>query len=206
MTTENFQLLIATKNAGKIRELKELMADLPFRMRSLSDFADVSEPEETGATFAENAVLKARSYALQTGLWTLADDSGLEVEALHGAPGVFSARYAGKDAADADRIEKLLKEMNETRDENRRARFVCAAAIADAARDIQFIAEGVCDGRIALTARGAGGFGYDPVFIPDGFSKTFGELTCDVKQQISHRARATFKIIQYLRRFCADLS
>jgi len=206
MTIENLELLLATKNAGKIIEIKELLAVLSFRLRSLNDFADVIEPEETGANFIENAVLKAQSYASQTGLSTLADDSGLEVEALGGAPGVFSARYAGEGATDSERIEKLLKELDETQNENRRARFICAIAIASATGEIQFVAEGVCDGRIALTASGEGGFGYDPVFVPNGFSKTFGELSSGTKQQISHRAQATFKIIQYLRRFYAALS
>jgi len=198
-----FELLIATKNVGKIKELEELLADTPFRLRSLNDFANVIEPEETGATFAENAVLKAQSYALQTGLWALGDDSGLEVEALGGAPGVFSARYAGAGANDAKRIEKLLLEINKTNDANRRARFVCAMAIARATGEIEFIAEGICNGSIASAASGANGFGYDPVFVPDGFSKTFGALSNNIKQQISHRARASAKIIQYLRRFNA---
>jgi XTP/dITP diphosphohydrolase len=197
------ELLIATKNVGKIKELENLLAALPVRLRSLNDFPDAIEPEETGATFAENAVLKARSYALQTGLRALADDSGLEVEALGGAPGVFSARYAGAGATDVERIEKLLKEIKETNDANRRARFVCAMAIADAAGETQFVAEGVCDGAIALAASGKCGFGYDPVFVPDGFSETFGEISGDIKQQISHRSRAGAKIIQYLRRFYA---
>lgn len=206
MENGNLELLIATKNAGKVRELKELLTDSFFRLRSLNDFAETVEPAETGTTFAENAALKARSYAEQTRVRTLADDSGLEVEALGGAPGVYSARYAGKNAADAKKIEKLLREINETRSENRRARFVCAMAIANAAGEIRFRAEGICDGKIALSASGKGGFGYDPVFIPDGFSETFGELPGSVKQQISHRARATFKIIQYLRGIKAALS
>jgi XTP/dITP diphosphohydrolase len=197
------ELVIATKNVGKIKELEKLLADLPVRLRSLNDFADVIEPEETGMTFSENAILKAHSYAGQTGIPALADDSGLEVEALSGAPGVLSARYAGASATDANRIEKLLREVKETNDANRRARFVCAMAIADAAGETRFVAEGVCGGVIASTRRGANGFGYDPVFIPDGFSETFGELSGDIKQQISHRARASRKIIQYLRRFYA---
>lgn len=198
------ELLIATKNVGKIKELEELLADTPVRLRSLNDFAGVIEPEETGAAFSENAILKARSYARQTGLLALGDDSGLEVEALGGAPGVFSARYAGAGATDAERIEKLLREIKNTNDANRRARFVCAMAIADAAGEIQYVAEGVCGGTIALAATGAGGFGYDPVFTPDGFPETFGMLSNNIKQQISHRARASRKIIQYLRRFYAS--
>ena len=197
------ELLIATKNVDKIKELEKLLADTPLQLISLNDFAHAVEPEETGATFSENAILKAQSYARQTGLPALADDSGLEVEALGGAPGVFSARYAGVGATDAQRIEKLLKELDEVQDENRRARFVCAMAITRATGEAEFIAEGVCSGSIALAARGASGFGYDPVFIPDGFFETFGELSGDIKQQISHRARASRKIIEYLRRFYA---
>ena len=197
-------LLIATTNSGKIKELRELTVNLALQIEDLSEFSSIAEPEETGATFIENAVLKARYYARETGLWALADDSGLEVEALNNAPGVFSARYAGKGATDAQRIEKLLRELNETDDENRRARFVCAMAISDKTGAIKFVAEGICDGRIAFEAKGGCGFGYDPVFVPDGFSETFGELSGDIKQQISHRARATAKIIQYLRGFYAS--
>ena len=193
------ELLIATKNAGKIKELEELLADLPVRLKSFEDFPDVADVIETGATFSENAVLKAQSYALQTKHWALADDSGLEVFALNGAPGVFSARYAGENASDEDRIEKLLKEMHGNSE--RRARFVCSMAVADDCGEIKFRADGICDGKIALSAKGTTGFGYDPIFIPDGFSDTFGELSGDIKQQISHRARALNKIIQQLQCF-----
>ena len=203
MINNNIQLLTATKNAGKVKEFENLLADLPVDLRSLNDFPNIIEPEETGATFAENAQLKARYYAVQTGLFALADDSGLEVEALAGAPGVFSARYAGANANDAERIEKLLKELNATHAKTRRARFVCAIAIADARGEIKYQAEASCGGTIARTAKGTHGFGYDPIFIPDGFKGTFGELSDDIKQQISHRARAIKKIIQYLHDFTA---
>jgi len=206
MKKNNYELLIATKNVGKITELKNLLADSPFRLRSLNDFMNVNEPEETGATFAENACLKAKSYALQTRLRALADDSGLEVEVLNGAPGIYSARYAGENTTDSKRMEKLLKEIGKKDDKSRRARFVCVMAIADETGKIEFAAEGTCEGKIAQTAGGSGGFGYDPIFIPDGYTKTFGELSGDIKQQISHRARATFKIIEHLRRFYAALS
>jgi len=197
------KLVIATRNAGKIKELAELLADLPVRLQGLNDFPSIFEPEETGATFAENAALKARSYALQTGISALSDDSGLEVAALNNAPGVFSARYAGDHASPEERIEKLLRELNETHDRKRRARFVCVMAIADETGEIKFTAEGWCDGKIARTASGTNGFGYDPIFIPDGFSDTFGELSGNIKQRLSHRARAANKIIQYLRHFYA---
>ena len=200
MKNINSEIVIATKNVGKIRELETLLAKLPVHLMSLNEFPGVAAPEETGATFAENACLKAGYYAAQTGTRSVADDSGLEVEALNGAPGVYSARYAGQNATDAKRIEKLLNELNSS---NRRARFVCAMAIANEAGEIEFVTEGVCEGEIALKASGAGGFGYDPIFIPDGFSATFGELSGDIKQQISHRAQASFEIIQYLRRFYA---
>jgi XTP/dITP diphosphohydrolase len=197
----NMKLLIATNNAGKIRELNEYLMDLPIELFGLSAFENVSDVEETGATFAENAILKASSYARQTGFWALSDDSGLEVEALNGAPGVFSARYAGENAGDAERIEKLLDELAETGDESRRARFVCAIAIADETGEIKFLAEGVCEGKIALKPRGANGFGYDPIFVPIGFEQTFGELSSTVKGEISHRERAIKKIIRFLRNF-----
>lgn len=203
MTNDKMQLLIATRNSGKVREFERLLADLPVFLRSLNDFPEVTEPEETGATFAENARQKARYYAVRTGISALADDSGLEVEALGSAPGVFSARYAGEDASDEQRIEKLLEQLAATEDERRRARFACAIAVANARGEIKNVVEAACDGTIARTARGANGFGYDSIFIPDGFSRTFGELSDDIKQQISHRARASAKIIQYLRDFTA---
>ncbi|MET0752740.1 MAG: RdgB/HAM1 family non-canonical purine NTP pyrophosphatase [Pyrinomonadaceae bacterium] len=192
-------LLVATGNAGKVRELKEFLVDLPVVLRDLNEFSEVSEVEETGATFTENAILKAAGYATQTELWTVADDSGLEVEALGGAPGVFSARYAGENAGDEAKIAKLLSELGNS--DNLRARFVCAMAISDETGEIKFVSEGVCDGTITVTPRGTNGFGYDPIFIPDGFDETFGELSGEVKREISHRARAMKKIIEYLRGF-----
>jgi len=197
------QLLVATNNAGKIRELRELLDGLPVELFGLDDFANVFDVEETGATFTENAILKANSYALQTGFWALSDDSGLEVEALGAAPGVFSARYAGENASDAERIEKLLDELAKTGDQSRRARFVCAMTVADEKGKIRFLAEGICEGKIAFTPQGTNGFGYDPIFVPEGFEQTFGELSSTVKGEISHRARAIKKIIRFLRDFTA---
>lgn len=200
------EILIATKNRGKVRELKELLNHLPVRLRDLNEFPNVSEIEETGKTFAENAELKARGYAAQTGLRTIADDSGLEVEALGGKPGVYSARYAGESATDAEKIEKLLSELKNFSASERNARFVCAITIADENGETRFSAEGVCDGKIAFKPRGDNGFGYDPVFVPQGFEQTFGELARDIKQEISHRARAMKKIIQYLSHKYDDLT
>ena len=203
MTRKEFELLVATNNEGKVLELKKLLSDFPLRLRSLREFADVSDVKETGKSFQENAAIKARNYALQTNLWALADDSGLEVEALHGVPGIFSARYAGENATDRENINKLQSELNKKQPADKFARFVCAMALADEKGEVKFVAKGICDGKISLEARGNKGFGYDPIFIPEGFSETFAELSGDIKQQISHRARALRKIIQYLRDFHA---
>jgi XTP/dITP diphosphohydrolase len=199
MEAHKKQILIATGNKGKIKELTELLADLPLILRGLNEFPNILEVEETGMKFSENAILKAKGYAVQTGLWSLADDSGLEVDALGGAPGVFSARYAGENAGDKAKIAKLLNELGQSG--NRRARFVCAVAIADEKSEIKFKAKGICDGRIALNPAGTMGFGYDPIFIPNGFELSFGELSGEIKQKISHRAEAMEKINQYLRGF-----
>lgn len=195
------KLLVATNNAGKIKELNELLESLPVELSGLKSFESIVEPEEIAVTFGGNAILKASSYSLQTGFWALSDDSGLEVESLNGAPGVLSARYAGENATDEERIVKLLDELSEINDESRRARFVCAMAIADEKGEIKFLAEGICSGKIALQPKGANGFGYDPIFIPDGFEQTFGELSSTVKRKISHRARAIVKIIRFLHDF-----
>lgn len=197
------KLLVGTNNKGKIKELNEFLTDLPVQLFGLSSFENISDVEETGVTFPENAILKANYYALQTGFWVLSDDSGLEVEALNGAPGVFSARYAGENATDEQRSIKLLDELAVTNDKSRRARFVCAMAISDKNGEIRFLAEGICGGKIALKPSGANGFGYDPIFIPDGFEQTFGELSSTIKHKISHRARAIEKIIRFLRNFTA---
>src|SRR5262249_23729866 len=141
---------------------------------------------ETGETFTENATLKALGYAKQARLLTLADDSGLEVDALDGAPGVRSARYSHERASDADRISKLLLELSDVPDSERTARFVSVVVIANALDEVIHISSGTCDGRIARTARGSNGFGYDPIFIPEGQVQTFAELPTSVKNRISH--------------------
>ena len=193
------KLLIGTGNVGKLREIKTILADVPYEIVSLADFNDLETPEENGDTYNDNAMLKAASYARQTGLSTLADDSGLEVEALNWGPGVMSARYAGDDASDADRRSLLLSEFSKTGTQIRTARFVCAVAIAySATNKIIFAWEGVCTGRIIDGARGAGGFGYDPLFVPDGYDLTFAELPDAVKNRISHRGRALAKAREFL--------
>ena len=191
-------LVLATRNPGKVREIESILADSGWSFSSLQSFPDVETPAETGATYAENAILKARFYAIATGVCALADDSGLEVEALSGAPGVFSARYAGANASDADRRALLLSELATVSDLNRRARFVAAVAICDAEGTVLNVSEGICDGTIVSSPRGNGGFGYDPLFVPDGFNQTFAELADDVKNIISHRARALLNTRTFL--------
>jgi len=193
------QLLIATRNQGKLQELRGLLKERPFDLCDLSSFPAIQTVAETGGTFAENATLKAAGYAKQSRVLTIADDSGLEVEALGGRPGVLSARYAGAGASDADRVEKLLGELSNVPPSNRGAQFVSAVAIANGQGEILSISIGVCAGRIAHAPRGANGFGYDPVFIPGGFDETFAELPSNVKNQISHRAQALKDAAEFLR-------
>ena len=209
MSKTTFELLIASSNAGKIRELTQMLSGLPITLRSLSEFPDVSTVAEVGHTYEENAVLKALGYSEQTGLYSLADDSGLEVDALGGQPGVLSARFGGETASDSDRTTKLLRTIATQENTNRAARFVCCMAVAGWPRDgaikarpgVLNISEGKCEGTIATEPRGSRGFGYDPVFIPDGYAATFGELSEDVKSHISHRARALSKVRGFLEQF-----
>jgi XTP/dITP diphosphohydrolase len=189
---------LGTRNPGKVIEITSILADSGWSFRSLEQFEDVGIAEEDANTYSENAIAKARFYASATGLLALADDSGLEVEALRGAPGVFSARYAGDDAPDADRRALLLSELAKTRDDDRRARFVAVVAIANASGELLNVSEGICEGTITFAPRGDGGFGYDPLFIPDGYDQTFAELPEHVKNRISHRARALIKTQDFL--------
>ena len=192
------ELLVATGNAGKLREMRALLNDLPITLVSLADFPAIEEVAETGSTFVENAALKAFGYARQSGLLTLADDSGLEIDALDGAPGVRSARYLGDHASYLARMNALLTALKAANDMARTARFVCALAIASDKQEMLYTTEGTCQGRIADSPRGSNGFGYDPVFLPDGYTQTFGELSAGIKNGISHRGRALAKAHQFL--------
>ena len=195
------KILIATTNEGKIAEFRSLLSDERLEFIGLDALSDIPDVEETGNTFAENAKLKAVAYSSYFGLHTLADDSGLEVEALNGRPGVFSARYGGVNIDYAAKIRLLLDEINAAEKRSRTASFVSHIVFASPDGDVLFEAEGVCEGSIAFEPKGSNGFGYDPVFIPDGFDQTFGELSDDVKQKVSHRAHAIAKIMRYLRDF-----
>jgi XTP/dITP diphosphohydrolase len=190
-------LLLATRNQGKKREIENFLKDgeLKIRLLSLIDVNTTDEVSESGATFAENALLKADFYSQLTGLDTLGDDSGLEVMALGGRPGVFSARYAGEGAGDDARIQKLLAEMKGVTD--RRARFVSAVCISRNGSALAAFS-GQVEGEILFAKRGEGGFGYDPLFLYPPLGKTFAELTVEEKNRISHRARALVQIRDFI--------
>jgi XTP/dITP diphosphohydrolase len=188
------KLLVATTNAGKAGEYRLLFQGIGADVVGLRDLPLDLDVSESGATFEENARLKARAYAQATNLWTLADDSGLCVDALDGAPGVFSARYGPTDQA---RIERLLGEMQPVPEEKRTARFVCVIALAEPGGSTHAF-EGVCEGRIARQPSGSHGFGFDPVFYLPDFGLTMAELPIEVKNQISHRARAAAQALAWL--------
>lgn len=188
MTSTCYELLIGTSNPGKVREIKLALDGLPLILRSLDEYSDLSFPIESGENYADNAIIKATDYARQTGLCVLADDSGLEVDGLDGAPGLHSARFGS--GSDADRVELLLEKLEGALNGSRRARFVSAVAIVHPTVGVINVSEGECHGRINHAPLGTNGFGYDPVFIPDGYDLTFGQLTNDVKSGISHRAKS----------------
>ena len=183
------KLLIASNNHHKLQELCEVLAGVPFELVAPADVGLALTVLEDGATYAENATRKARAFAAASGLLTLADDSGLEVQALGGRPGLRSARYAGEGAPNAQRIAKLLNELAGVSWEQRQARFVCVMAIATPGGEVHLCA-GECAGSITFSPRGEGGFGYDPVFFLPEHNQTMAELPAAVKNQISHRGRA----------------
>ena len=192
------RLLIATHNRGKLRELTELMGDIPYQLVSLGDLGIHHDVDETGSTFEENATLKAETYCGLAGILTLADDSGLEVDALDGEPGVRSARYAGPDATDSDRVEFLLDKLAGTDLETWTARFRCVIAIAGPGRPT-ILHSGSCEGRLVSEPRGENGFGYDPVFEFPEIGLTMAELSDERKNRVSHRAEAARKAACSLR-------
>lgn len=192
------RILLATQNLGKVKELQELLTGEEFEVISLADLEDWEEIEETGSTFAENAALKARVAAKRTGLITIADDSGLEVDALNGAPGVNSARYAGTPKDDQKNNEKLLAELEDVAEEERTARFRCALVIALPSGE-EYLTEGIVEGRILTEPRGREGFGYDPLFYLPDFGRTMAQLNLSQKNKISHRAQAFRNAIPMLK-------
>lgn len=184
------ELVLASGNAGKLREIVAMLAGLPITVRSQADFA-VSSVEETGTTFVENAIIKARHAARISGRPALADDSGIAVDALGGAPGVYSARYAGVDASDKDNLDKLLEATRDVPDEARGCRFVCVmVAMRDADDPLPVLATGIWPGQLLRTPRGDGGFGYDPIFLVPDQGCSSAELSPTLKNQLSHRGQA----------------
>jgi len=194
------KLLVATTNPGKFAEVKDFLRQLPLEVLSLSDLATWPKIIEDGATFEENALKKARSLAEYSGYLTLADDSGLEVDALNGAPGIYSARYCGEEGNDKKNNEKLMHELREISEEKRTGRFVCALALcAPKSRDkIEWIVRESCEGRIAFALKGENGFGYDPLFFYPSLGKTFGEIDRAIKATVSHRGKALKKLAEML--------
>ena len=197
------ELVVATRNRHKTREIQNILGP-DFMVRDLAD-TEVPEIRENGTSFEENAKLKALAASRQLPGLVIADDSGLEVNDLGGAPGIYSARYAGANATNSEKIDKLLRELVRVRatDDGRRARFRCVVALAQNGH-LLGIFEGKIEGKINDTARGDSGFGYDPIFVPDGFEQTFGELPEEVKNTISHRAKAIRALAEKLTRLGFD--
>jgi XTP/dITP diphosphohydrolase len=193
------RLMLGTRNRKKRGEIVEILGDLGLDFGDLSDRPDVPDVDETGTTFEANARLKATVVAKATGEWTLGEDSGLVVPALNGRPGVYSARYAGTQGDDAANNARLLAELAPLPDDRRAAYYVCVAVLSDPRGEVRAVAEGRCHGVIVKEPRGAGGFGYDPLFLVPEFHKTFGELSPRVKHALSHRARALARLRPALR-------
>jgi non-canonical purine NTP pyrophosphatase (RdgB/HAM1 family) len=190
-------LLLASQNPGKLAEMKELVAGLPFRVLSPADLGIREAPEETGTTFIENAILKARHYARRSGRLTVADDSGLSVDALDGGPGLYSSRFGGEGATDAERNRLLLERLAGVPAEERGARFTSAVAVV---RDGELLFQTVAtvEGRIAEAPGGPNGFGYDPLFFYPPFGRTFGEVAPEEKARVSHRGQAFARLREFL--------
>lgn len=192
------ELVIATRNPGKVLEIQQILSGLGVRWRSLEDFGEIAEPDETGTTFAENARIKALYYAERTSCLVLADDSGLEVDALDGRPGIESARFAGEQKSDADNNARLIRELRDVPESQRSARFRCVVALAEPGL-VLIEAEGCIEGRIVEKPRGTNGFGYDPHFFVPECGATTAELSSDQKSRISHRGRALRALAERLK-------
>jgi XTP/dITP diphosphohydrolase len=193
------RLLVATTNAGKLREIRSLLAGAPVELTTLRDLEPIEEPEETGATFEDNARLKALYYADRSGLTTVAEDSGLVVDGMNGEPGVRSARFVRPDASYPERFAEIFRRLNGPPAHNRAARFVCALAVADSGR-IVYEARGTVEGEIAHEPRGAHGFGYDPIFYYPPYGSTLADVGEDEKLAVAHRGQAFRALAAWLRR------
>jgi XTP/dITP diphosphohydrolase len=193
-------LVVGTRNAKKLQEIREILGDLGLELRDLTAYPGAPEVVEDGTTFEENARKKAVELARAVGQWVLGEDSGLVVPALNGRPGVYSARYAGKQGDDAANNARLLAELAPLPDDRRAAYYVCTAALADPHGEVKAVVEGRCHGVILRDFRGSGGFGYDPLFLIPEYHRTFGELSARAKHALSHRARALEQLRPVLRR------
>lgn len=193
------KLVVATKNKGKLKEIAEIMEGLPFEVISMGEAGLDIDIEENGSTFEENALIKARAVAAASGEAAMGDDSGLEVDYLDGAPGIYSARFGGEGATDADKYLKLLGMLEKAPENKRSARFVCAAAVVFADGK-EFVVRGTCEGVIGHEPIGSNGFGYDPVFYLPEFNRTFAQLSSEEKNGISHRGKALRLIFEELKK------
>lgn len=196
------RLVLATHNAHKVEEMQAMLQGLPVTLVGMDSYPAAPAPEETGATFAENAAIKAISAAKATGQWALADDSGIAVDALGGRPGVYSARWAGPGSGAAEWIAKTIAELENVSGPERTARYICALALADPSGAVVATSEGTFEGRIAHAPRGSGGFGYDPIFLVEGDSghRTASELSSEEKHLLSHRGKAVRALLPDLRK------
>jgi len=192
------RIVLASRNAKKAGEISELLAPHGFEVVPVTDFPEVPDVVEDGDTFAANAAKKATEVAVALNQWVIGEDSGLCVDALKGAPGIYSARYSGEHGDDEANNDKLLQELGDTADPQRGAGYVCSVALSDPTGQVKVAVEGTCRGRIVRERRGTGGFGYDPLFLIREYHRTFGELSPVVKQQLSHRARAFSRFIPQL--------
>lgn len=198
------ELVLASGNKGKMVEFQQLLNGLGIQIHSMKEYPEIGEIVEDGSTFEENALIKARAVCKITKKLALADDSGLMVQALNGAPGIYSARFAGEQRNDADNNAKLLKLLNDKKEADRTARFFCAIAIV-LPDGREYVVEGSCAGRILREAKGQGGFGYDPLFYIDSIGKTFAEMTMEEKNGISHRGMANRKAVEIIRMLQTEL-
>jgi XTP/dITP diphosphohydrolase len=197
-------LVVGTRNRKKREEITDILHNVPLELKDLTSWPDAPEVVEDGTTFDENARKKAVELARYLGEWVLGEDSGLVVPALNGRPGIYSARYAGKQSDDAANNARLLAELAPLPDDRRAAYYVCSAALADPQGNVQAVVEGRCHGIITRQPHGSGGFGYDPLFVIPEYHRTFGELSACVKHALSHRARALAKLRPALRRLLAS--
>jgi XTP/dITP diphosphohydrolase len=197
-------IVLSSRNRKKTQEVREILGVVGFTVIPVTDFPDVPDVEEDGLTFAENAAKKASQVAVHLNRWVIGEDSGLIVDALNGAPGIYSARYSGVGATDERNNAKLIADLAGVADEKRGAGYICSVALSNPAGEIRIACEGTCRGRILSEANGTGGFGYDPYFLIPEYHLTFGQLSSVVKHRLSHRARAFSKFIPLLQNICHE--